>query len=75
MQLFQGWNRHPEVVAGRWPATVDQALGLAPTHACPLSRADAAELTDYFMDVYAPARSTRNTLRNFAGSSSTARST
>jgi hypothetical protein len=65
--MFQNWSRHPEVVAGHWPATVEQALGLAPKYAYPLSRADAEALTDYFMDVYAPARSTRNNLRAFAG--------
>jgi rhamnogalacturonan endolyase len=65
--MFQGWSTHPEVLAGRWPATVEQALGLEPRYQYPLSHADAEELTDYFMDVYAPARSTRNTLRAFAG--------
>jgi rhamnogalacturonan endolyase len=67
VDIFQGWSSHPEVVAGHWPATVEQALGLEPSHPYPLSRADAEELTDYFMDVYAPARSTRNNLRAFAG--------
>ena len=33
----------------------------------PLSRADAAALADYFIDVYAPSRSARNVLRNFEG--------
>jgi hypothetical protein len=65
--MFQGWSRHPEVVAGHWPGTVEQALGLAPRYPYPLSRADAEALTDYFMDVYAPARSTRNNLRAFEG--------
>ena len=67
VDVFQGWSSHPEVVAGHWPATVEQALGLAPKYAYPLSRADAEAMTDYFMDVYAPARSTRNNLRAFAG--------
>ncbi|KHD78226.1 integrin [Actinoplanes utahensis] len=65
--IFQGWDRHPEVVAGRWPKTIEQALGIAPQYRYPLSRADAEKLTDYFMDVYAPARSARNNLRAFEG--------
>ncbi|MEV6495773.1 hypothetical protein AB0M20_45220, partial [Actinoplanes sp. NPDC051633] len=67
VEMFLGWHRHPEVVAGRWPATVEEALGRAPTYPYPLSRTDAEALTDYFMDVYAPARSARNNLRAFAG--------
>lgn len=65
--MFQGWHRHPEVVAGRWPATLEQAFGIEPRYPYPLSRADAEALTDYFMDVYAPARSSRNNLRAFEG--------
>jgi rhamnogalacturonan lyase-like protein len=64
---FLGWHRHPEVVAGRWPATLEQAFGIAPAYSYPLSRADAEKLTDYFIDVYAPSRSTRNNLRAFEG--------
>jgi rhamnogalacturonan lyase-like protein len=65
--MFQGWDQHPEVVAGHWPATLEEAFGIAPRYAYPLSRADASALVDYFMDVYAPARSTRNILRAFQG--------
>jgi hypothetical protein len=67
VQMFLGWDRHPEVVAGHWPATLEQAFGIAPQYPYPLSRADAEKLTDYFMDVYAPSRSTRNNLRAFEG--------
>jgi rhamnogalacturonan endolyase len=67
VDMFQGWHAHPEVVAGHWPATIEAALGIAPTYQYPLSRADAAALVDHFMDVYAPGRSTRNNLRAFAG--------
>lgn len=67
VQMFLGWHAHPEVVAGHWPATLEAALGLAPTYSYPLSRADAQALADYFIDVYAPARSPRNLLRNFQG--------
>src|SRR6185312_11583006 len=41
--------------------------GVPATHNYPLSRADAVELVDYFMEVYAPSRSARNQLRNFEG--------
>ena len=67
VDMFQNWHRHPEVVAGHWPATLEAAFGIEPRYAYPLSRADAAALADYFIDVYAPSRSTRNQLRNFAG--------
>jgi hypothetical protein len=67
VEMFLGWDKHPEVVAGRWPKTIEEAFGIAPQYTYPLSRADAAALTDYFMDVYAPARSTRNVLRAFQG--------
>jgi rhamnogalacturonan endolyase len=67
VRMFLGWHRHPEVVAGRWPATVEQAFGIAPAYTYPLSRSDAEALADYFMDVYAPARSARNNLRAFEG--------
>ncbi|MGX7825997.1 rhamnogalacturonan lyase [Actinokineospora sp. 24-640] len=66
-RVFQDWHRHPEVVAGRWPATLEQAFGIAPRHSYPLSEQDATALVDHFMDVYAPSRSARNNLRAFAG--------
>ncbi len=67
VRMFEQWHAHPEVVAGRWPATLEQAFGIAPQYAYPLSRTDATALADYFMDVYAPSRSARNTLRAFEG--------
>lgn len=65
--MFQQWHSHPEVVAGHWPATLEQAFGIVPKFAYPLSRADAEALADHFIDVYAPARSPRNDLRAFEG--------
>ncbi|MCI2239058.1 rhamnogalacturonan lyase [Paenibacillus sp. TRM 82003] len=65
--VLRGWHAHPEVVAGRWPVTVEEALGLEPRYSYPLSQADAAALADHFIDVYAPARSSRNALRAFEG--------
>jgi rhamnogalacturonan endolyase len=67
VEMFRGWHRHPEVVAGNWPATLEAAFGIEPRFDYPLSRADAEALADHFIDVYAPARSSRNTLRAFAG--------
>ncbi|MEQ4299970.1 rhamnogalacturonan lyase [Plantactinospora sp. B6F1] len=67
VDLFLGWHRHPEVRAGRWPATLEQAFGIAPAYTYPLSRTDAEALVDHFVDVYAPARSSRNALRAFQG--------
>lgn len=67
VQLFRGWQRHPEVVNGHWPATLEEAFGIEPGYDYPLSRADAEALVDYFMDVYAPSRSARNNLRAFEG--------
>jgi hypothetical protein len=65
--MFLGWHEHPEVVAGNWPATLEEAFGIEPAHAYPLSRADAETLADYFIDEYAPSRSSRNNLRAFEG--------
>ncbi|WP_449657241.1 rhamnogalacturonan lyase family protein [Streptomyces litchfieldiae] len=67
VDMFLGWHEHPEVVAGNWPATLEEAFGIEPAYDYPLSRAHAEALTDYFMDVYAPSRSTRNNLRAFEG--------
>ncbi|MFI7635896.1 rhamnogalacturonan lyase [Nonomuraea sp. NPDC049400] len=67
VDMFMKWHEHPEVVAGRWPATLEQAFGLAPAHSYPLSREAATQLATHFVDVYAPARSGNNRLREFAG--------
>jgi rhamnogalacturonan endolyase len=65
--MFQGWHAHPEVVNGRWPQTLEAAFGIPNAYSYPLSREDATTLANHFVDVYAPARSARNVLRNFAG--------
>ncbi|NEE04729.1 rhamnogalacturonan lyase [Phytoactinopolyspora halotolerans] len=64
---FMGWHEHPEVVAGNWPGTLEEAFGIEPRYDYPLSRDDAEALADYLMDEYAPSRSGRNDLRNFEG--------
>lgn len=80
VEMFTGWSEHPEVVAGNWPATLKEAFTDAmpgiddpqdenylPDHDYPLSAADAREVAEYFVDVYAPARSGNNDLRTFEG--------
>src|SRR6478609_4600217 len=67
VSMLEGWSSHPEVVAGHWPSTVEEALGIPKQYTYPLSHEDATALANYFVDVYAPARSTRNQLRNFEG--------
>lgn len=65
--MFEGWTDHPEVTSGRWPATVEQALGREPAFDSPLSRGDAEALADWFITDHAPARSDRNRLDEFEG--------
>lgn len=67
VDMFRRWHKQPEVVAGHWPATLEEAFGIEPRYHYPLSRADAEALADYFIDVYAPSRSSRNNLRAFEG--------
>lgn len=67
VETFLGWHEHPEVVAGNWPAALEEAFGGEPRHEYPLSRADAEALADFFIDEYAPSRSERNELREFEG--------
>lgn len=59
VNMFMNWTKHEEVVKGQWPATLEECFGIAPKYSYPLSRKDAESLTDYFMDVYAPARATK----------------
>ena len=65
--LFESWQEHPEVMAGNWPQTLEAAFGIDQRYGYPLSRVDAEAMIDYFMDEYAPGRSTRNNLRAFEG--------
>ncbi|MGW9111661.1 rhamnogalacturonan lyase [Microbacterium sp. NPDC055683] len=66
-EVFAGWSEHPEVVSGAWPTTIEEALDIPVAQEYPLSEESAGELADYFIDVYAPSRSTRNDLRRFEG--------
>ncbi|THF83857.1 rhamnogalacturonan lyase [Cohnella fermenti] len=66
-ELFLHWHEHEEVIAGRWPAALEECFGIERRYEYPLSREDAERLTAYFLDVYAPSRSERNRLREFEG--------
>ncbi|WP_102158367.1 rhamnogalacturonan lyase [Zhihengliuella halotolerans] len=67
ISMFAGWDEHPEVAAGNWPATIEDALGIEPRHDYPLTEGAATDLADYFIDEYAPSRSERNDLTTFEG--------
>ncbi len=67
VDMFQGWQDHPEVVAGNWPTTLEEAFGIERRYEYPLTEADARAMADYFVDEYAPSRSARNNLRGFEG--------
>nr|WP_256988910.1 rhamnogalacturonan lyase [Bacillus sp. EB106-08-02-XG196] len=67
VKMFMGWHEHEEVVNGNWPSTLEEAFGIDNQYSYPLSKADAESLTDYFIDEYAPGRSSRNNLRAFEG--------
>ncbi len=67
VDLFRNWHEQEEVISGEWPATLEECFGIEPKYAYPLSQEDAENLADYFIDVYAPERSSRNDLRNFEG--------
>ncbi|MFB5763364.1 rhamnogalacturonan lyase [Paenibacillus medicaginis] len=67
VDMFMNWHRHEEVLNGHWPATLEECFGIGKRYDYPLSRANAEQLADYFIDEYAPARSGRNDLRTFEG--------
>nr|WP_245831029.1 rhamnogalacturonan lyase [Sediminibacillus massiliensis] len=67
VEMFMNWHEHEEVVNGDWPSTLEESFGIEPRYDYPLSREDAQSLADYFIDEYAPSRSSRNDLRNFEG--------
>ncbi|RPF23088.1 rhamnogalacturonan lyase [Myceligenerans xiligouense] len=65
--VLAGWSEREEVTSGQWPATLEEAWGIEPRWEYPLSDDDARAAADHFVDVYAPARSGRNELREFEG--------
>lgn len=66
-KLFMEWTEYEEVKSGQWPSTPEECFGRQPEYQYPLSEQDAGKLADYFLDVYAPSRSSKNLLREFEG--------
>lgn len=67
VKMFMNWDKHPEVVKGNWPKTLEECFGIPVQYNYPLSLDDAKKLADYFIDVYAISRSNKNLLRQFEG--------
>jgi rhamnogalacturonan exolyase len=67
VQIFKTWQEHPMVASGQWPKTLEECFGLDVQYTYPLQDEDAKSLVDYFVDVYAPMRSTNNKLRDIEG--------
>jgi rhamnogalacturonan endolyase len=67
VSVFKNWTNHPEVLNGNWPNTLEACFGIETKYSYPLNDTDARALVDYFIDVYAPSRSTNNKLRDFNG--------
>lgn len=67
IRRFMAWHEHPEVVKGNWPKTLEECFGLENIYSYPLSEEDATKLVEYFITVYAKARSPRNELDKFEG--------
>ena len=65
--MFEAWPRHPEVLAGHWPQTVEECLGIPRRYPYPLKREEARALADFFIDQWAPARDPHNKLSEFEG--------
>ena len=67
IEMFMGWDEHPEVKKGRWPKTLEECFGIDKKYSYPLNEKDAKELVHYFIYDYAPARSPKNHLEEFEG--------
>lgn len=67
VNMFMNWDKQSEVVNGNWPKTIEECFGIEKKYSYPLSKDDAKELADYFIDKYAPSRSGNNKLRQFEG--------
>lgn len=71
-EVFMHWQDCPQVKSGQWPETLEECWKMeeiAPPESCsyPLKEQDALDLADYFIQVYAPARSEKNQLDKFEG--------
>ena len=68
VEMFQGWTEHPEVVAGHWPATLEEAWGIPVTHEYPLSNAERRGARRLLHRRLRPCAAARNNeLREFEG--------
>ncbi len=68
VEMFQGWTEHPEVVAGHWPATLEEAFGIAPSRTTTRCRERTPRRSPTTSSTCTPRRrSARNELRNFEG--------
>ena len=67
IQMFSAWHRHAEVLAGHWPATLEECFGIPQRYSYPLSRQDAEQLVDYFIREWAPQQDPKNRLWEFEG--------
>lgn len=68
IDMFMNWHKHPEVVSGNWPKTLEECWETDRTvKNYPLSREDAEDLTDFFINEFAPSRSEKNVLTEFEG--------
>ena len=76
VDVFQGWTEHPEVVAGRWPATLEEAFGIAPRVRVPaVARGRRGAGRPLHRRVRAAPQRPQRAARTSRASSSTARST
>jgi hypothetical protein len=67
VDMFMNWEDQEEVQAGNWPDTLEECFGIEEQYEYPLSEEDAKSLATYFIDIYAPSRSSRNDLTTFEG--------
>lgn len=67
VKRFMNWRELPEVKNGHWPDTLEDCFKIPQKYAYPLSREDATELANFYMDELAPLISDKNRLREFEG--------
>ncbi|MCQ2537909.1 MAG: rhamnogalacturonan lyase [Lachnospiraceae bacterium] len=67
VKRFMNWRELPEVKNGHWPDTLEACFKMPAKYSYPLSREDAVELANYYMDDFAPILSDKNKLREFEG--------
>ena len=67
VKMFMGWKEHTEVKKGNWPGTLEECFDIPVKYEYPLSKDDAAELVDFFINDYARKRSQKNELDKFEG--------